>query len=161
TLLAGTPTFVSAILGRATPEQLASLRLLFVGAEKCPLALQEQCRRLLPGALLLEGYGITECGPVVAVNRPGAVRPGTVGQPVAGVAVCVVDPETSEPLPPGCVGELWVSGPSVFPGYLASDGEAPFRERQGRRWYVTGDLAEVGADGFIRLAGRKTRFLKA
>jgi long-chain-fatty-acid--[acyl-carrier-protein] ligase len=165
TLLAGTPTFVSAILGRATPEQLASLRLLFVGAEKCPPALQEQCRRLLPGALLLEGYGITECGPVVAVNRPGAVRPGTVGQPLAGVAVCVVDPEvdpeTAEPLPPGRVGELWVSGPSVFPGYLASNGESPFRERQGRRWYVTGDLAEIGEDGFIRLAGRKKRFLKA
>jgi acyl-CoA synthetase (AMP-forming)/AMP-acid ligase II/1-acyl-sn-glycerol-3-phosphate acyltransferase/acyl carrier protein len=161
TLLAGTPTFVSAILRRATPEQLGSLRLLFVGAEKCPQALQETASRLAPGALLLEGYGITECGPVVAVNRPGANRPGTVGRPVPGVEVCVVEPETEGPLPPGRVGELWVSGPSVFPGYLAYDGESPFRERQGRRWYVTGDLAEVDADGFIRLAGRKKRFLKA
>jgi long-chain-fatty-acid--[acyl-carrier-protein] ligase len=161
TLLAGTPTFVSALLGRATPEQLASLRLLFVGAEKCPPALREQSRRLAPGALLLEGYGITECGPVVAANRPGANRPGTVGQPVLDVAVCVADPETEEPVPPGRVGELWVSGPSVFPGYLAYDGPSPFRERDGKRWYVTGDLAEVDTDGFIRLAGRKKRFLKA
>jgi acyl-CoA synthetase (AMP-forming)/AMP-acid ligase II/1-acyl-sn-glycerol-3-phosphate acyltransferase/acyl carrier protein len=161
TLLAGTPTFLGAILGRATPEQLASLRLLFVGAEKCPPALREKCREMVPNAQLLEGYGITECGPMVAVNRPGANRPGTVGQPVPGMEVRVVDPETEEELPPGRVGELWVSGPSVFPGYLAYEGESPFRERHGRRWYVTGDLAEVDAEGFIRLAGRKKRFLKA
>jgi long-chain-fatty-acid--[acyl-carrier-protein] ligase len=161
TLLAGTPTFVSAILGRARPEQLASLRLIFVGAEKCPPALREHCGRLVPGALLLEGYGITECGPAVALNRPQANRPGTVGQPVPGVEVCVVNPTTEEPLPPNHLGELWVSGPSVFSGYLAHDGETPFRERQGKRWYATGDLAEVDADGFIRLGGRKKRFLKA
>jgi long-chain-fatty-acid--[acyl-carrier-protein] ligase len=161
TLLAGTPTFLSAILGRAAPGQLDSLRLLFVGAEKCPPALEEKCRRTLPGALLLEGYGITECGPVVAAVRPGAARPGTVGLPMPGVTVCVVDPETEEELPPDRVGELWVSGPSVFPGYLAYDGDSPFRERHGRRWYVTGDLASVDADGYLRLAGRKKRFLKA
>jgi long-chain-fatty-acid--[acyl-carrier-protein] ligase len=161
TLLAGTPTFVSAILGRARPEQLASLRLVFVGAEKCPPALREHCARLVPGAQLLEGYGITECGPAVALNRPQANRPGTVGQPVPGVEVCVVDPETEERLPPSQVGELWVSGPSVFSGYLAYEGDSPFRQRQGRQWYVTGDLAEVDTGGFIRLCGRKKRFLKA
>jgi long-chain-fatty-acid--[acyl-carrier-protein] ligase len=77
------------------------------------------------------------------------------------VEVCVVDPDTEERLGPNEVGELWVSGPSVFPGYLAHDGESPFRERWGRRWYVTGDLGEMDADGFIRLRGRKKRFLKA
>jgi long-chain-fatty-acid--[acyl-carrier-protein] ligase len=56
---------------------------------------------------------------------------------------------------------LWVSGPTVFPGYLGYDGPSPFRERDGKRWYVTGDLAEIDADGYIRLAGRLTRFLKA
>ncbi len=161
TLLAGTPTFVSAILARAKPGQLDSLRFIFLGAEKCPPALREQCARLIPAAVVQEGYGITECGPAVAFNRARNNRPGTVGQPVPGVAVCVVDPATEGPLPHGQLGELWVSGPSVFPGYLAYDGESPFRERDGRRWYVTGDLAEVDADGFIRLGGRKKRFLKA
>jgi len=56
---------------------------------------------------------------------------------------------------------LWVSGPTVFPGYIGYEGPSPFRERNGKRWYVTGDLAEIDADGYIRLAGRLTRFLKA
>jgi long-chain-fatty-acid--[acyl-carrier-protein] ligase len=161
TILAGTPTFVNAILGRAKPGQLKSLRLICVGAEKCPEAFMEKCRTAVPDALLLEGYGITECSPVVAVNRPTANRPGTVGQPLPGVDVRVVDPDTKENLPPQRMGELWVSGPAVFPGYLAYDEEQPFRERGGRRWYVTGDLAEIDADGFIRLCGRLKRFLKA
>jgi len=56
---------------------------------------------------------------------------------------------------------LWVSGPTVFPGYIGYDGPSPFRELDGKRWYVTGDLAEIDADGYIRLAGRLSRFLKA
>jgi len=74
TLMGATPTFLTAILGRARPEQLRSLRLLCVGAEKCPPALAETFGRFVPGASLLEGYGITECSPVVAVNLPGACR---------------------------------------------------------------------------------------
>jgi long-chain-fatty-acid--[acyl-carrier-protein] ligase len=163
TILAGTPTFVSAILGRAQArsEQLASLRLICVGAEKCPERLIDTCRAVAPGACLLEGYGITECSPVVAVNRPTANRPGTVGQALPRVELCLVDPDTEQGLPVGQMGELWVSGPSVFPGYLAYEDKQPFRERQGKRWYVTGDLAQIDADGFVRLCGRKKRFLKA
>jgi long-chain-fatty-acid--[acyl-carrier-protein] ligase len=132
-----------------------------VGAEKCPKSLYERCRQLAPGAVLLEGYGITECSPVVAVNPPKAPRPGTVGLPLPGLELCTVDAETEQPLPRGQLGILWVSGPTVFPGYLGYDGPSPFRERDGKRWYVTGDLAEIDADGYIRLAGRLKRFLKA
>jgi long-chain-fatty-acid--[acyl-carrier-protein] ligase len=161
TILAGTPTFISAIFGRAEPVQLQSLRLVCVGAETCPPSLAERCRELVPGACLLEGYGITECAPVVAMNRPTANRPGAVGQALPGVDVRVVDADTGVELPPGRVGELWVSGPNVFPGYLTDTEQQPFREGDGKRWYVTGDLAEVDAEGFIRLCGRKKRFLKA
>ena len=56
---------------------------------------------------------------------------------------------------------LLVSGPTVFPGYLGYDGPSPFRERDGKRWYVTGDLAEIDDDGFIHFRGRLKRFLKA
>ena len=56
---------------------------------------------------------------------------------------------------------LWVSGPTVFPGYLAYDGPSPFRERDGRRWYVTGDLVEADADGYLTFRGRLKRFIKA
>jgi long-chain-fatty-acid--[acyl-carrier-protein] ligase len=161
TMLVGTPTFVSYIVERAKPGELASLRLIVVGAEKCPPSLYERCAQVAPEAALLEGYGITECSPVVAVNRPTANRPGTVGQPLPGVEVCAVDLETEEELPPGRLGMLWVSGPTVFPGYLGHEGPPPFRERRGKRWYVTGDLAEIDPDGFIKLAGRLKRFLKA
>ncbi|HJT76298.1 MAG TPA: AMP-binding protein, partial [Gemmataceae bacterium] len=161
TLLAGTPTFVGHILDRAKAGQLDSLRLIVVGAEKAPPALFERCAQAVPHAQVLEGYGITECSPVVSVNRPGRNRPGTVGSPLPGVAVCAVDLDSDAVLPPGRMGMLLVSGPTVFPGYIGQDGPSPFRERDGRRWYVTGDLAELDAEGFIRLAGRLKRFLKA
>jgi long-chain-fatty-acid--[acyl-carrier-protein] ligase len=161
TVLAGTPTFVSYILDRAEPGQLDSLRLIVVGAEKCPEAVRERCAAAAPNAELLEGYGITECAPVVSANRPGANKPGTLGKPLPGVEVCVVDLETKEPLPAGRLGMLWVSGPNVFPGYLGYDGDSPFEERGGKRWYVTGDLASVGEAGFIHFGGRLKRFLKA
>jgi acyl-CoA synthetase (AMP-forming)/AMP-acid ligase II/1-acyl-sn-glycerol-3-phosphate acyltransferase/acyl carrier protein len=161
TVLVGTPTFVDYITHRALPGELSSLHLIVVGAEKCPARLVEACARVAPQAELLEGYGVTECSPVVAGNRPGANRPGTVGQPIPGVEVCVVDLETEQEMPPNQLGMLWVHGPTVFPGYLGYDGPSPFRERNSKKWYVTGDLAEIDTDGFIHLAGRLKRFLKA
>jgi long-chain-fatty-acid--[acyl-carrier-protein] ligase len=159
-ILVGTPTFVGHLLDRARPGELDSLRLIVVGAEKCPPALFEKTRRVMPQAHLLEGYGVTECSPVVATNLPDANRPGSVGQPLPGVEVRVVDLETGEVLPPGKMGMLQVSGPGVFPGYLGAEA-SPFVEREGKRWYVTGDLAEVDPDGFIHFRGRLKRFLKA
>jgi long-chain-fatty-acid--[acyl-carrier-protein] ligase len=161
TLLASTPTFVSYLFERAKRGELDSLRMIVVGAEKCPTSLFERCKQMAPNAVLLEGYGITECAPVVAVNTPRANRPGTVGRALPGVEVSAVDLESEETLPTGQMGMLWVSGPTVFPGYLGYDGPSPFRERGGLRWYVSGDLAEIDADGFIHLAGRLKRFLKA
>jgi long-chain-fatty-acid--[acyl-carrier-protein] ligase len=145
---------------RARPGELDSLRLIFVGAEKCPPDLFDEARRVVPGAELAEGYGVTECSPVIAANRPGANRPGSVGRPLPGVEVCVTDLETGEVRPAGRMGMVQVSGPSVFPGYLG-DEASPFVERQGGRWYITGDLAEIDPDGFIHFRGRLKRFLKA
>jgi long-chain-fatty-acid--[acyl-carrier-protein] ligase len=161
THLVCTPTFLGYILDHAQPGQLASLRSIVVGAEKCPEGLRRRCAELVPEASLTEGYGITECSPIVSVNQAVANRPGTVGRPIPGVEVCVVDLVTEAQLPTGRTGMLWVSGPMVFPGYLGYDGPSPFQERDGKRWYVTGDLAELDADGYIRLAGRLKRFLKA
>jgi long-chain-fatty-acid--[acyl-carrier-protein] ligase len=161
TALAGTPTFVGHILERVKGDELRSLRLIVVGAEKCPQAIFDRCATLAPHALVLEGYGITECSPVVAVNTPAAHRPGTVGRPIPGVEVCVVDPETKHPLPPGQRGMLLVSGPTVFPGYLGNSAPSPFIEQNSKRWYVTGDLVELDGEGFIRFAGRLKRFVKA
>ncbi len=161
TILVGTPTFVSYILEHAEGDKLASLRLIIVGAEKCPESLFTRCKQAAPGARVLEGYGITECAPVVAVNRPDANRPGSVGLQLPCIETRVVDLETQRPLPAGQMGMLWVSGPTVFPGYAGDEVPSPFQECDGKRWYVTGDLAEIDTEGFIFLRGRLKRFLKA
>ena len=161
TLLFSTPTFVSYIFNAAKPADLASLRMVITGAEKCPDALFTRGKQMIPHAVVSEGYGITECSPVVSVNRPGKVRPGTIGQPLDGVEVCVVQPDSMVPLPAGERGLLLVHGDTVFPGYLHYEGPSPFQEHDDKRWYITGDLASVDAEGFIHFAGRLKRFLKA
>ncbi len=161
TILVGTPTFVGFILERAKREQLTSLRLIVVGAESCPPSVRQRCAELAPSATVLEGYGITECSPVVASNTIAANRPNTLGKPMSDVDVMVVDLESDQPLPANRMGMLLVSGPTVFPGYLAYDGPSPFQERDGKRWYVTGDLVHLDEDGFIHFDGRLKRFLKA
>jgi long-chain-fatty-acid--[acyl-carrier-protein] ligase len=161
TMLVGTPTFLSFILDRAKPGDLDSLRFIIVGAEKCPESLFKRCAELAPHAALLEGYGITECSPMVSANVPGATKPGTVGKPLPGVEVLVLDVETEKPVGPNQLGTLLVSGPTIFPGYIGYDGPSPFKEIDGKRWYATGDLAKIDDDGFIEFCGRMKRFLKA
>lgn len=161
TLLLTTPTFFSYILNAAKPGSLNSLRLVVTGAEKCPESLFARAREATPKAILTEGYGITECSPVISVSRPDNLRPGTIGQPLDGIDVIVVDPDSMQPLSTGQRGLLLVHGPTVFPGYLAYDGPSPFHQHDGKRWYITGDLASIDAEGFIHFAGRMKRFLKA
>ncbi len=161
TLLAGTPTFLGYILDRAKPGELDSLRLIMLGAEKCPAAVIEKAKTLVPNAVFLEGYGITECSPIVAVSPTAKPKMGTLGPPLPGMEVVVLDLETDAVLPQGKMGMLHVSGPSVFPGYLGFDGEQPFKEFSGKRWYITGDLGSLDEDGYIVFQGRLKRFLKA
>jgi acyl-CoA synthetase (AMP-forming)/AMP-acid ligase II/1-acyl-sn-glycerol-3-phosphate acyltransferase/acyl carrier protein len=161
TVLLSTPTFFNYILGAAQPKDLESLRTVITGAEKCPEAVFARAKEKAPRAFVAEGYGITECSPVVSVNRPDRTRPGTIGQPLDDVEVRVVDPDSMEPLPAGKQGLLLVHGPTVFSGYLHYDGPSPFHEFDGKRWYITGDLARVDEEGFIHFAGRLKRFLKA
>ena len=160
TLLITTPTFFSYMLALAKPDDLDSLRLVLTGAEKCPETIFARAAQLAPQATIVEGYGITECSPLVSVNRPDRVKPGTVGFPLRGVEVCVVDPDTRQPVPSNTTGMLLVRGPSVFGGYLDYDGPDPFVAADGHRWYVTGDLVQIDAEGFLHFRGRLKRFLK-
>jgi acyl-CoA synthetase (AMP-forming)/AMP-acid ligase II/1-acyl-sn-glycerol-3-phosphate acyltransferase/acyl carrier protein len=161
TIVCGTPSFLGFILDRAKPGDLDSLQIIVSGAEKCPDAVFDKAKQVAPKAEILEGYGVTECSPCIAVNpRGGSVR-GTLGPPLPGVEVCVTDLDTDEVLPQGKMGMLLVHGPIVFPGYLGHDGPQPFREINGKRWYVTGDLAALDDAGRVVLHGRLKRFLKA
>jgi len=161
TLIAGTPTFLGYILDRAKPGELDSLRLIMLGAEKCPEAVVEKAKSLAPNAVFLEGYGITECSPIVAVTPTAKPKLGTLGPPLPGTEVMVLDLDSEKPVPNGTMGMLHVSGPCVFPGYLGFDGPQPFKEIEGKRWYVTGDLGMLDEEGYIVFQGRLKRFLKA
>ena len=101
------------------------------------------------------------CSPVVSIDLPSAPKPGSIGKPLPGVSVRVVDLDTGESLPARQMGMIQVSGPTVFPGYLGHDGPSPFVEDESRRWYVTGDLGEFDPDGYLWFRGRLKRFLKA
>jgi long-chain-fatty-acid--[acyl-carrier-protein] ligase len=160
TALVGTPTFLGGICRAAQPGQLGSLRLAVTGAEQCPARVYDALGSRCPNALVLEGYGITECSPVVSVNRVERARRGTIGEPLPSVQCAIVDPDTGEPVAMGQRGMLLVRGPSVFAGYLRHHGESPFVEHLGQRWYRTGDLVTQAADGVLTFSGRRQRFVK-
>jgi long-chain-fatty-acid--[acyl-carrier-protein] ligase len=161
TFVLGTPTFLRGILQAvADPKHLASLRFAVTGAEKCPSETYAAFARLCPEALVLEGYGITECSPIVAVNRPPHPRAETIGPVLPSVEHVVVDPESGTPVSPGQRGMLLVRGPSIFGGYLGDDVASPFVEHDGKSWYRTGDLVVEDRDGVLTFAGRLKRFVK-
>ncbi len=166
TFLVTTPTFLQLYTRRCTPEQFSSLRVVLTGAEKLPPRLFQAFKDRF-GIEPIEGYGVTECAPVIAVNCPDfraagfyqpASRRGTVGQPLPGVAVSIVDPDSFEPLPVGTAGMLLVKGPNVMTGYLGRDDLTASVIRDG--WYVTGDIAMLDDDGFLTITDRLSRFSK-
>ncbi|MGA3292658.1 MAG: acyl-[ACP]--phospholipid O-acyltransferase [Candidatus Acidiferrales bacterium] len=166
TFLMATPTFLQAYLRRCSPEDFGSLEFVLVGAEKLPerLALAFEDRF---GVRPLEGYGTTECSPVITVNTrdfraPGfrqvGGKRGRIGHPLPGVSVRIVDPETREPVPVGMPGLLIVRGPNVMLGYLGKPEKTAEVLQDG--WYVTGDIATEDEDGFLSITDRLSRFSK-
>jgi acyl-CoA synthetase (AMP-forming)/AMP-acid ligase II/1-acyl-sn-glycerol-3-phosphate acyltransferase/acyl carrier protein len=160
TLMIGTPTFLNGIVRAAQPGELASLRFAVTGAEKCPESVYQAVTRACPGATILEGYGITECSPIVSANRPEKSMPGSIGKPLDSVECVVMGLESHVPVAPGETGMLLVRGPSIFSGYLNYTGESPFVEWDGKQWYRTGDLVRQDADGWLTFEGRLKRFVK-
>ena len=159
TMMVGTPTFVNGILRNATPAQMQSVRIVITGAEKCSDALEKLFAEMCPQAYFLEGYGITECSPVVALNRIGKTKKGSVGLKLDILKAKVCD-ENGKEVPRGTRGMLYLQGDSVFEGYLNYDGPSPFVEDEDGRWYVTGDLVNIDENDFITFMGRLKRFVK-
>jgi long-chain-fatty-acid--[acyl-carrier-protein] ligase len=160
TTLAGTPTFLAGICRAAQPGQLDSVRWAVTGAEKCPARVYDALAGSCPRALVLEGYGITECSPVVSVNRPERAKRETIGVVLPSLEYAIVEPETGEKVIPGTRGMLLVRGPSVFHGYLEHSGDSCFVEHGGRQWYRTGDLVSEDTDQVLTFQGRLKRFVK-
>ncbi|NLF24416.1 MAG: AMP-binding protein [Deltaproteobacteria bacterium] len=154
-MMAGTPTFLRGILEAGEKSHFKHLRIVMAGADKAPDQLFSLVEKL--GAVLVEGYGITECSPIVSVNRPGEERTG-VGQPLEGVEILIVDHQSFKPLPDGECGLILIRGENVFDGYLSKEAD-PFLEVAGKRWYNSGDLGFL-QNGSLVLAGRLKRFVK-
>jgi len=165
TVLLAAPTFLRSYLKRCSEEDFASLDVVVCGAEKMPLDLIDAFDKRY-GVRPVEGYGATELSPLVSVNVPPSrslssevdCREGTVGRPVPGVSAKIVDPETHEELPIGVDGMLLVKGPNVMKGYLGQPDKTAEVIRNG--WYVTGDIATIDHEGFIKITGRLSRFSK-
>lgn len=164
--MVGTPTFLHGFIRRCDPDQMSSLSWVVCGAEKLPERLREAFREKF-GLSPMEGYGTTECAPVVSVNVPdyespgfvaGGFKHGSIGRALPGITVKTVDPDTGHELPPGEPGLLLAKGPNIMKGYLDLPEKTAKVLHDG--WYETGDIAALDENLFITITDRLARFSK-
>ena len=162
TLFPGVPPMYAAItdVKDARRYGLASLRACLSGAAPLPVEVQESFERITR-ARLVEGYGLSEAGPVTHVNPlAGARRPGFIGLPLPGTEARIVDANTGADLPAGAIGELLVRGPQLMQGYWNRPAETAEAFAPGG-WLRTGDLARMEDDGFFQVIERKKEMIVA
>lgn len=166
TVLIATPTFLMGYLRRAEKEDFVSLRFVFLGAEKLKRRLADSFEKRF-GVRPLEGYGVTELSPLISLNvldadigggKQTGNKPGTVGQPIPGMAVKIIDPQDGTPVALGQSGLLLVKGPNLMLGYL--DMEEKTAEVIQDGWYNTGDIGSMDEEGFLTITDRLARFSK-
>jgi long-chain-fatty-acid--[acyl-carrier-protein] ligase len=159
-LLASAPSFLINILRQGKKEPFERIRVVVSGAESPPQEFFELTSVATPNATVWEGYGITECSPLLCANGMGDRTLG-VGKSIPGVRIRVVDlNDFSKTMPPNHEGMILACGPNVFKGYLQQDAASPFFFADGVNWYVTGDLGLITSQGCLRITGRLKRFVK-
>ncbi len=158
TIMINVPTMIAAMVGHeaADRQDLSSLRFATSAGEALPPELYRSWKATF-GVELLDGLGTAEMWHIFITNRPGDVRAGTIGKPVAGFDVAVRE-EDGEPVPDGEVGRLWVEGDSLALGYWNDSNATEEAFRGG--WFVGGDLVRVDEDGYFEHHGRADDRLK-
>jgi acyl-[acyl-carrier-protein]-phospholipid O-acyltransferase / long-chain-fatty-acid--[acyl-carrier-protein] ligase len=153
TILFGTDTFLNGYARVAHAYDFRSLRYCFAGAEPVKASTRETYMERY-GLRVLEGYGVTETAPVIAINTPMFNKPGTVGKLMPGMSARLEPVQGVE-----AGGRLHVSGPNVMVGYLKAENPGVI-EPLVDGWHDTGDIVEIDVDGFIAIKGRAKRFAK-
>lgn len=152
-VIVAVPTVMSFLLGSLAKndQHVEGIKFVIVGGDKLNVAMDERCKQHL-GVGILEGYGLTECCPVVAVQHSMQTRRlGTVGQAYAEYQLEVRD-MSGNVLDLHDEGVLWVKGPSVVPGYFRDPVNTEERFRDG--WFNTGDVVKIDDDGYITIVDR-------
>ena len=153
TILFGTDTFLSGYARMAHPYDFYSVRYIFAGAER----VRDETRKSYAekfGLRIMEGYGATECSPVLSVNTPMHFRAGSVGRLLPGMQARLDDiPGIEEG------GRLSVRGPNVMRGYYKADAPGQLQPPEGG-WHDTGDIVTIDDEGYITIRGRAKRFAK-
>jgi long-chain acyl-CoA synthetase len=154
TVFAGVPTMYGALLGHpdAAAYDVSALRVCVSGGAAMPVEVLRGFEKAF-GCLVLEGYGLSETSPVASFNHPDRERrPGSIGTPIRGVQMRLVDESGSE-VPQGDVGEIVIRGHNVMKGYWRRPEETAAAIRGG--WFHSGDLGRVDADGYFAIVDRK------
>ncbi|TCK27586.1 long-chain-fatty-acid--CoA ligase [Pseudonocardia endophytica] len=156
TVFEGVPTMYAAMLGVADDHDTSSLRTCLSGGAAMPVEVMRGFEERF-GCQVLEGYGLSETSPVVTFNHPDAERrPGSIGTPVRGVEVRVVD-DTGADVATGEIGEIAVRGECLMAGYLGRPDATAEAIPDG--WFRTGDLARADDDGYLVIVDRKKQLI--
>lgn len=153
TIMFGTDTFLAGYARTAGENDFSSLRLIVAGAEPVKAETRRIWRERF-GAEILEGFGMTEAAPVVAVNSATHGRDGTVGRLLPGMRMRIEPVDGIED-----AGRLWLSGPNVMLGYLTADKPGVLQPLE-NGWHDSGDIVAVDREGFVAIRGRAKRFAK-
>jgi long-chain acyl-CoA synthetase len=152
TILEGVPTMYHAMLNVPDPADTTSLRVCVTGGSAMPGEVMRAFEQKF-GCIILEGYGLSETSPVASFNHPDRERkPGSIGTPIAGVEMKVVDDDGDE-VAQGEVGEIVIRGHNVMKGYWNRPDATADVMRDG--WFATGDMATVDEDGYFFIVDRK------
>ncbi len=157
----GTPTFLKMLLSVSVYKDLKHIDLAISGAESLhPDILRNFYEKANDKAILLEGYGITECSPVLTINLLEKQKERSVGAFIKGIEYLITDIHNYTPLEQGKEGMIMVRGDSIFKGYTDKTIPSPFVNIGGKEYYKTGDLGYADEDGFLFITGRLKRFIK-
>ncbi|MBS2099450.1 AMP-binding protein [Carboxylicivirga linearis] len=159
-VLIGTPGFLKLLLSQGTSYFFKSIHYAISGAEAMPLEVKEKFESMTKDGLILEGYGITECSPVISLNPVEKQKLNSVGKLLPGLSGLIIDIETGKKLATGETGMIYISGDNVFGGYLDQPELKPFKTIDGKQYYKTGDLGYIDDEGYLFITGRLKRFIK-